>query len=92
MSGIYEQRTHRITIRLTDEEYRRAVSEAEKNNITISAYIRQGKNNKTQSQNTVCQICRLFTLITKIVGKYEIAESDKENIKREVHDIWGQLK
>lgn len=86
------KRIKKVVVRLTEEEDREVNLICTEENITKSNYIRQRVLSKNTGSDIIKYICPICTTITKLVEKYDINETDRNELGEEMEQLWQHLR
>lgn len=81
----------KVSIRMDEELIKRVEAESIKAGVDKSEYIRQAIEERVEQENSILYIeglCNVSTLYNRIVDKYAVSESEKNEIKEELRKLW----
>lgn len=81
----------RVTIRLDEKLQEELEREVKKTGIAKSEFVRlaiREKVNQESTTNSVSQLCKISTIYNHIIDKYEVSDSEKKELKKEIELIW----
>lgn len=85
------EETVKVTIKLKKSDHDRLMEKVKESNTNISDYIRpiilDDIYNRTDKMNVMEQICKVFTLCTKIIEDEEIPKKHKIELQREAKKL-----
>lgn len=85
----------KVTFRLGEKDDKALMEAVERTGITKSDYIRQVVLRDIYKRNVdssiMEKICRLSTLCTLILEKYEISEEQRRLLMKEGRELWKEL-
>lgn len=85
----------KVTFRLSEKDDKELMEAVERTGITKSDYIRQVVLRDIYKRNVdssiMEKICRLSTLCTLILEKYEINEEQRRLLMKEGRELWKEL-
>lgn len=81
----------KVSIRMDKELIKRVENESVKAGVDKSEYIRQAIKEKVEQENSILYIeklCKISTMYNRIIDKYAVSESEKNEMKEELETLW----
>lgn len=81
----------KVSIRMDKELIKRVENESIKAGVDKSEYIRQAIKEKVEQENSILYIeklCKISTMYNRIIDKYAVSESEKNEMKEELETLW----
>lgn len=81
----------KVSIRMDKELIKRVENESIKAGVDKSEYIRQAIKEKVEQENSILYIkklCKISTMYNRIIDKYAVSESEKNEMKEELDTLW----